>query len=111
MTNNKECFVFKDLYEAYINDEVEEETAFWMEEHMECCSGCKLFAEEHNQKKQLGDEQNSSAYSENVEFDDEACSKNDKSEKAVLRRATIMTAVGMAVVVVIAIWMSLWIFD
>ncbi|MDF1509109.1 zf-HC2 domain-containing protein [Robertmurraya sp. DFI.2.37] len=40
MNKKDECALFQDLYELYVDDEVEEETKKWMSEHEKNCTHC-----------------------------------------------------------------------
>ncbi len=40
MNKHDDCAIFQDLYELYIEEEVEEETKLWMEEHEASCTHC-----------------------------------------------------------------------
>ncbi|KHF39244.1 hypothetical protein [Halalkalibacter okhensis] len=47
MNKKVECTVFLDLYELYLEDEVEDETKQWMMKHEETCRYCQNSGKDH----------------------------------------------------------------
>lgn len=102
MLNNKECFIFRDLYAAYLDEEVEEETSEWMKLHLAECEECKSWAESFNKEEEKG--------YEDKELSSEVSEYEDDNEKRIIERAKILLITSLVVVVILAVWMSLWIF-
>ncbi|OIJ14200.1 hypothetical protein BKP37_08940 [Anaerobacillus alkalilacustris] len=84
MNKKDECAIFQDLYELYIEEEVEEETKQWMMEHEVECAHC----------------QNSRKDSEGN------LSLHEDSEK--ISGIRIMTMSLYSMFLFLAIWMSVW---
>jgi predicted anti-sigma-YlaC factor YlaD len=42
-----QCSIFKDLYEAFLQGEIEEETRVWMKEHKKECSHCSEWSQRY----------------------------------------------------------------
>jgi predicted anti-sigma-YlaC factor YlaD len=102
MSKDKDCFIFKDLYEAYIEEEVEEETSKWMENHLLNCSKCKDWSEEFNKKTDHGCGEEAVNEKYNM--------KEEDIEMKVLKRARILLMSALVIAVALGIWMSLWLF-
>jgi predicted anti-sigma-YlaC factor YlaD len=102
MLKNKECFLFRDLYGAYLEQEVEEETTIWMEQHLADCKECREWTKVFNK----------SSYEDNEEQEmkDLAIGQEEDIEKQVIKKAKILLISSLVIVVILAIWMSLWIF-
>ena len=102
MLKDKDCFIFKDLYEAYAEEEVEVETSKWMENHLLNCSKCKEWSEEFNKKTVQG-------YGEE-DVNDKYMKQEEDIEMRVLKRAKILLISALVIAVALGIWMSLWLF-
>ncbi len=91
-----QCSVFKDLYIAYLQGEVEEETRSWMTKHKEECSYCS------NWTKSVDENREDKDIEVNVQegMFDEA--------KGAIRNAKMVISIGIGMVVFIALWMSVW---
>jgi len=99
---NKEiklCAAFKDLYPSYLEDMVEEETKKWMEGHLDKCEQCRHYAESYKKSSKV----------EEVESDKAINTKVYEEDKKVIKRARIILTAGMAAIVLLAIWTSIWI--
>lgn len=99
MTDDRECFIFRDLYEAYINNEVEEDTGKWMKEHASFCGECRKWTKDY---KEVSAEENGQ-YNEGKIYTD--------TEKLTIKRAKLLLAAGMIIVIFMGIWVSLWIYN
>lgn len=95
MDDTTKCAVFKDLYSAYLNEELENETKKWMLEHLNTCSNCSKWTENYKEED-LNEE-----YGNREILSDE--------ESKVLRKARLLLIMGLIVVTFLALWMSLWI--
>jgi predicted anti-sigma-YlaC factor YlaD len=102
MLKDKDCFMFKDLYKSYIDEEVEEETSEWMKDHLLKCDKCKEWAQEF-------DEESIDSCNEKA-LNNIYVKQEDDREMQVLKRAKIVLISALVIVVILAIWMSLWIF-
>jgi predicted anti-sigma-YlaC factor YlaD len=102
MSKNKDCFIFKDLYASYLDEEIEEETSEWVKLHLAECSECKGWVK--NFDKRAADE-----YEDN-KINDTVIEHEGDREKQVVKRAKLLLISSLVVVVILAIWMSLWIF-
>jgi len=97
MNATKNCSLFKDLYPAYLNEDLEVETLEWIEAHLKSCSGCKKWTEN---------------YVEDIVLDNEYSNKVlpiQQQEVNVIKKARILLMIGITIVVALALWMSLWI--
>jgi predicted anti-sigma-YlaC factor YlaD len=91
-----QCSLFKDLYRAYLQGEVEEETRSWMAKHKEECSYCREWAmstEENREDKVIEMNVQEGTF-------DEA--------KGAIKKAKMVMSIAIGMVVFIALWMSLW---
>jgi predicted anti-sigma-YlaC factor YlaD len=102
MSNSKDCFIFKDLYASYIDEELEEEASEWVKQHLAKCDECKEWTKNYKSK---ADED----YQENI-IDDTIIEHEGDREKQVVKRARLLLFSSLVIVVILAIWMSLWIF-
>ena len=102
MLKNKECFLFRDLYGAYVEQEVEEETSSWMEQHLAACKDCGEWVKNFDK--------NSFEANEEQKIEDLAIGQEEDREKQVIKKAKLLLISSLVVVVILAIWMSLWIF-
>ncbi|WP_019155776.1 zf-HC2 domain-containing protein [Robertmurraya massiliosenegalensis] len=84
MNKKEECAIFQDLYELYVDEEVEEETKSWMREHEKKCPYC------HNGWNKRDD----------VLVDDE---ESDK-----IWGIRLMTMLMYSLFSFLSIWMSIW---
>lgn len=87
MNKKEECAVFKDLYELYMDKELEQESMIWMEKHKQTCPQCI----------NLGDEQ--------VIFPERF---NEDQEK--IWSILIINFILYGSFIVLSIWMSVWYF-
>ncbi|RXI96492.1 hypothetical protein DS745_22545 [Anaerobacillus alkaliphilus] len=85
MNNQDDCAVFQNLYELYMENEVEEETRYWMEEHKSNCQFCL-----------------------NYRTDTKPLTANQDGEKIWGIRILTMTMYGFFIV--LSVWMSIWYF-
>jgi predicted anti-sigma-YlaC factor YlaD len=92
-----QCSIFKDLYEAFLQGEIEEETRVWMKEHKKECSHCSEWSQRYEK-----DEKNK-VINTSVQKDmyDEA--------KDAIKKTKLFVSIGMGLIVFIALWMSVWI--
>ncbi|MFL0248372.1 zf-HC2 domain-containing protein [Candidatus Clostridium stratigraminis] len=92
-----QCSIFKDLYEAFLQGEIEDETRTWMEEHVKECSHCSEWSKNHEK------DEKDKVIDTSVQKDmfDEA--------KDVIKKTKLIVSIGMGLIVFIAIWMSVWI--
>lgn len=86
MKSNQDCAVFQDLYELYVDYELEPETMEWMREHEMGCQHCL----NENQTK-----------IENVTF------LEDFEKIKTIRILTVLLYGSFAV---LSLWMSVWYF-
>ena len=91
-----QCSVFKDLYGAFVQGEVEEETRSWMDIHKEECSSCRDWTKNF--------EENS---------DDKVIETNGQKDmfdeaKRAINKAKLFISLGIGMVVFMALWMSIW---
>ncbi|MFJ7977450.1 zf-HC2 domain-containing protein [Peribacillus sp. JNUCC 23] len=86
MKSNQDCAVFQDLYELYVDCELEPETMEWMREHEMGCQHCL----NENQTK-----------IENVTF------LEDFEKIKTIRILTVLLYGSFAV---LSLWMSVWYF-
>ncbi|MCM0649160.1 hypothetical protein NBE98_12315 [Clostridium swellfunianum] len=91
-----QCSLFKDLYRAFLQGEVEEETRAWMIKHKEECSFCREWAKsfEENREDKLDEE------SVQKDIFDEA--------KGAIKKAKLFLGLGIGAIVFAALWMSVW---
>ena len=97
MRDTKTCRLFKDLYQPYLNGELEGQAIYWMQEHLKSCISCKKWAENYTGKIDL--EKDSKDKLKPLQRD----------EINIIKRARIFLMVGIATVAALALWMSLWI--
>ncbi|MGG0716946.1 zf-HC2 domain-containing protein [Robertmurraya massiliosenegalensis] len=84
MNKKDECAIFQDLYELYVDDEVEEETKSWMREHEDKCAQC---------------------HKGNVERED---IRIDDEENGKIWGIRMMTMMMYSLFIFLSIWMSIW---
>ncbi len=101
MTDDRECFIFRDLYGAYLNNEVEEDTGKWMKEHITFCGECRKWTKGYMEVSAEEKEQ----YNEGKIYTD------TEKEKLAIKRAKLLLAAGMIIVIFMGIWVSLWIYN
>lgn len=101
--DNKECYVFRDLYNSYLEEELEEETAVFIKEHLEACMECKKWTLNYTQ----GEEQKH--YDDNSSLEKESSFENKEDEKTI-KRLKIIMIIGIGIVAFLAIWMSVWMY-
>lgn len=97
MKDIKVCSLFKDLYAPYLNEELEDQAIYWMQEHLKSCISCKKWAENYTEKIDL--EKDSKDKLKPLQGD----------EMNVIKKARIFLMVGITIVAALALWMSLWI--
>ncbi|WP_100372321.1 zf-HC2 domain-containing protein [Bacillus sp. FJAT-45037] len=86
MNKKDECVVFRDLYELYVDDELEVDSKEWMMRHEQACSECVI-----------GLDKNES----------ESFHQADKEKIWGIR---IMMTLMYALFILLSIWMSVWYF-
>lgn len=91
-----QCSVFKDLYGAFLQEEVEGETKAWMEEHKKECMHCREWCQEYDRSG--GHDENEENIKENT-FD---------KDKEAVRRGRLILSAGLGLVIFVAIWASIW---
>lgn len=91
-----QCSIFKDLYGAFLQSEVEEETRTWMNEHKEECSYCREWARSFDENRE---DKGIESYVQENTFDE---------AKSAIKRAKLFVSVGIGMVVFLALWMSVW---
>lgn len=87
MSKKDECAIFQDLYDLYMEEEIEEETMQWMKEHEETCRHCQINKGTDMEKEQI------------VQKD---------SEK--IWGIRMMTFFMYSFFILLSIWMSVWYF-
>lgn len=94
--NRSQCSIFKDLYGAFLQGEVEEESRIWMTEHKEECSYCREWARSHEENRE------DKVIETNVQNNmfDEA--------KSAIKKAKLFISIGIGMIVFMALWMSVW---
>jgi predicted anti-sigma-YlaC factor YlaD len=92
-----QCSIFKDLYEAFLQDQVEEETKTWMKEHLKECRHCSEWSKNYEEDEK--DEINDTSVQKDI-FDE---------AKDAIKKAKLFVYIGMVLIVFIALWMSVWI--
>lgn len=97
MDSSANCSVFKDLYPSYLNEELEEDTVNWIEEHLNNCNSCRQWKESYKEEKALKEEC----------IGEDILKKDD--EARVIKRARVLLMLGIVIVIAIALWMSFWI--
>lgn len=97
MKATKDCDVIKDLYSSYLNEELEDSTMNWMQEHLKACISCKDWTENYIEETASGKERNNKAV------------PIPQDEVKVIKRARIFLMTGIIIVTALALWMSLWI--
>lgn len=97
MKDVKNCTVFKDLYPSYLNEELEEETVGWIKIHMAQCESCRHWIENYKEEREIDEE-----------FKEEIDPVQDNEIK-VMKRARIFLITGIAIVIALDLWTSLWI--
>lgn len=102
MSNKKDCYIFKDLYPSYLEGEVEEETSEWINLHLAECEQCKSWIESFCKEDDSADK--------DKELCNSAAEHETDSEKEVVKRAKILLITSLIIVIILAVWMSLWIF-
>ncbi|TKC19495.1 hypothetical protein [Robertmurraya kyonggiensis] len=84
MNKNEECAIFQDLYDLYMEEEVEGESKQWMMEHEANCTHCQKGKIEREEKPVL----------------------HEDSEK--IWGIRIMTTMIYCLFFLLSIWMSIW---
>lgn len=90
-----QCSMFKELYRAFINGEVEEETRSWMLRHREECSYCREWAKSFEENR------------EDIIACDNSNSGNFDDAKEDVKRAKTAMYVGLGMIIFLAMWMSI----
>ncbi|ERI95084.1 hypothetical protein HMPREF1982_00482 [Clostridiales bacterium oral taxon 876 str. F0540] len=86
--------MFKELYRAFINGEVDKETSEWMAEHKKECSFCREWAKSFEENK------------EDI-LDDEKINKNKSIDaKEVIDRVKITVTVSLGIIIFIVLLAS-----
>ncbi|WP_332634937.1 zf-HC2 domain-containing protein [Halalkalibacter flavus] len=84
MNKKDACAIFQDLYDLYIEEEVEDETKQWMMEHEEACAHCQKSGKDNEGNPVL----------------------QEDSEK--IWGIRVMTMLLYSLFLLLAIWMSIW---
>jgi predicted anti-sigma-YlaC factor YlaD len=98
--DKRQCSAFKDLYPSYIDGMVEEETKIWMDTHIEDCEDCFKWTKNYQEDIDL----NESSYSIHV------VNSTFEEDKKTIKKAKIVMTLGLAAVIMLAIWTSIWLF-
>lgn len=121
--NNIECFIVRDLYKFYKDEEVEEETKLFIEEHILECQQCEKWIkeelttvlEEETKEKQLEQQGKLKQVNHNL-YKKEICEKQhiinkiSDEERKVIRNVQLIMIIGIALIGFLTAWISIWLF-
>jgi predicted anti-sigma-YlaC factor YlaD len=91
-----QCSFFKDLYIAFVEGKVEEETTIWMEQHIKECSYCRDWS------KSVDEGREDKIYYEALEKD-----KYHEAER-VVKKVKVIITLSLGVIALMLVWMSGW---
>jgi len=100
---NKDCYVFRDLYNSYLEEELEEETADFVKEHLEACMECEKWVSNYTPA-------NVQEHYDDSNFTQKENSFKNKEDEKTIKRLKIIMTIGICIVAFLAIWMSAWIY-
>lgn len=89
-----QCSMFKELYKAFIKEEVDKETKKWMTEHKKECSFCREWAKNFEENK------------EDVVKDEHLNKNKSIDTKEVIDRIKITVTVSAGIIIFIVLWAS-----
>jgi hypothetical protein len=90
-----QCSLFKDYYENYLKDKVDEETKAWMTKHKEECSFCRQWAKSFDENK------------EDIVTNNNTRKEGGYKEKGLDKKIKVVIPLGVATLAFIAVWMSI----